>query len=215
MQTKAFSTLFMRRTQRGINLFPVASGIQEGQKARFEGKITHYQGEVELTVSKFTVLDPSIHKFAPTTLTTAVSISSANTGLLVKTQGVVSNVYKDTDGTINQFTINDGSGPAIVVINGYITKGTVLPFVTDGANVSVVGLASIGEVSSDSDMHPRIRVRDRSEILKVSLSDTPSTSSGGGSAPIGTRILASDGGTVKDNGVTIVIPAGAAKRISG
>ena len=163
-----FDSIYAQDATGGINLFPVASGIQEGQKARFEGKITHYQGEVELTVSKITVLDPSIHKFAPTTLTTVGSMSSANTGLLVKTQGIVSNIYKDTDGTINQFTINDGLA-AIVFINGYITKGTALPFVTDGANVSVIGLASIGEVSSDSDMHPRIRVRDRSEILNVSL----------------------------------------------
>ncbi|BFT75524.1 S-layer homology domain-containing protein [Paenibacillus sp. P36] len=207
-----FDSIYAQDATGGINLFPVASGIQEGQKARFEGTITHYQGEVELTVSKMTVLDPSIQKLAPTTLTTAGSMSSANTGNLVKTQGVVSNIYKDTDGTINQFTINDGSGPAIVFINGYITKGTALPFVTDGANVSVVGLASIGEVSSDSDMHPRIRVRDRSEILKVTLTNpsNPSSSSGGGSAPSGTLISSSNGGTVKDNGVTIVIPAGAA-----
>lgn len=164
-----FDSIYAQDATGGINLFPVASGIREGQKARFAGKITHYQGEVELTVSKITVLDSSINKVTPTTLTTDASMSSANTGLLVKTQGVVSAVYKDTDGTINQFTINDGSGPAVVFINGYITKGTPLPFITDGATVSVVGLASYGEVSSGSDMHARIRVRDRAEIV------TPST----------------------------------------
>ncbi|QHW33951.1 hypothetical protein GZH47_26240 [Paenibacillus rhizovicinus] len=168
-----FDSIYAQDASGGINLFPVASGIQEGQKARFTGKITHYQGEVELTVSKITVLDPSIHKLAPTTLTTSASMSSANTGLLVKTEGVVSDIYKDTDGTINQFTIDDGSGPAIVFINGYITSGTTLPFVTDGATVSVAGLASIGEVVSDSDMHPRIRVRDRSEIVNGTASNTP------------------------------------------
>ncbi|GLX66903.1 S-layer homology domain-containing protein [Paenibacillus glycanilyticus] len=164
-----FDTIYAQDATGGINLFPVASGIQEGQKARFSGTIAHYQGEVELTVSNFTILDPSIHKLAPTSLTTAASVSSDNTGLLVRTRGVVSDIYKDNDGTINQFTINDGSGPAIVFINGYITKGTSLSFITEGASVSVAGLASIGEVVSDSDMHPRIRVRDRAEIMNVSL----------------------------------------------
>ena len=154
-----FDAIYAQDASGGINLFPVASGIQEGQKARFEGKITHYQGEVELTVSKITVLDPSIHKIEPSSLSTTASMSAENTGLLVKTEGIVSEVQKDEDGTVNQFTIDDGSGPAIVFINGYITSGTTLPFVTNGAKVSVVGLASIGEVVSDSDMHPRIRVR--------------------------------------------------------
>ncbi|MFL0248746.1 bacterial Ig-like domain-containing protein [Candidatus Clostridium stratigraminis] len=162
-----FDCIYAQDSTGGINLFPVASGIKEGQKARFYGKITHYQGEVELTVSKFNILDEGINKIAPADLSSKNSMLPSNTGLLVKTQGVVSNIFKDTDGTINQFTINDGTGPAIVFINGYITKGTALPFIKDGATVSVVGLASIGEVVSDSDMHARIRVRDRAEIVKV------------------------------------------------
>lgn len=162
-----FDCIYAQDATGGINLFPVASGIQEGQKVRFYGKVSHYQGEVQLAVSKTTILDQSINKLAPTTLATKDSMLPTNTGLLVKTQGVVSNINKDADGTINQFTINDGTGPAIVFINGYITKGTPLQFITDGATVSVVGLASIGEVVSDSDMHPRIRVRDRAEIINI------------------------------------------------
>ena len=174
-----FDCIYAQDATGGINLFPVASGIQEGQKARFFGKITHYQGEVELTVSKTTILDQGINKLAPTILATNDSMLPTNTGLLVKTQGIVSNVYKEADGTIDQFTIDDGSGPATVFINGYITKGTTLPFITDGATVSVVGLASIGEVVSDSDMHPRIRVRDRSEITASNYTVSIDTLTGG------------------------------------
>ena len=166
-----FDCIYAQDATGGINLFPVGSGIKEGQKARFYGKIGHYQGEVELKVSKITILDQAINKFAPTTLATKDSMLPTNTGLLVKTKGVVSNINKDIDGTINQFTINDGTGPAIVFINGYITKGTTLPFITNGATVSVVGLASIGEVVSDSNMHPRIRVRDRSEIVNITVTE--------------------------------------------
>lgn len=162
-----FDCIYAQDSTGGINLFPVGSGIKEGQKARFSGKILHYQGEVELNVSKFTILDQDINKFAPTTLATNASMLPTNTGLLLKTQGVVTDINKDNDGTINQFTINDGTGPAIVFINGYITKGITLPFITEGATVSVVGLASIGEVVSDSNMHARIRVRDRSEIVNI------------------------------------------------
>ena len=167
-----FDTIYGQDATGGINLFPVASGIKEGQKARFSGKITYYQGEIELTVSKFDIVDSSIHKLDPTALSTSKSVAPANTGLLVKTEGIVSDIDKDTDGTINQFTVNDGSGPAIVFINGYITSGTKLPFVTEGAKVSVVGLASIGEVAG-SDMSPRIRVRDRAEIVQITTPDTP------------------------------------------
>lgn len=162
-----FDCIYAQDATGGINLFPIASGIKEGQKARFYGKISHYQGEVELTVNSFTILNESINKIQPTALTSKDSMLPGNTGLLVKTQGVVSDIHKDPDGTINQFTIDDGTGPAIVFINGYITKGIQLPFIKDGATVSVTGLASIGEVASDSDMHPRIRVRDRSEIINI------------------------------------------------
>lgn len=162
-----FDCIYAQDSTGGINLFPVASGIKEGQKARFYGKITHYQGEIELTVTRFTVIDQTINKQFPTTVSTKDSMDSTNTGALVRTTGVVSDIYKDTDGTINQFTINDGSGPAIIFINGYITKGTELPFIKNGATVSVVGLASVGEVVSDSDMHARIRVRDRAEITDI------------------------------------------------
>jgi hypothetical protein len=162
-----FDCIYAQDETGGINLFPVGSGVQEGQKVRFYGKVSSYQGEVQLLVSKFTILDQNISKLAPTTVATKDSMLPTNTGLLLKTQGVVSNINKDVDGTINQFTINDGTGPAIVFINGYITKGVTLPFITEGATVSVVGLASIGEVVSDSDMHARIRVRDRSEIVNI------------------------------------------------
>ncbi|MGB4660525.1 MAG: FN3 associated domain-containing protein [Mobilitalea sp.] len=167
-----FDCIYAQDSTGGINLFPVASGIQEGQKARFYGTITHYQGEVEITVTKFTMIDQKIHIIEPTSMKTNIAMSPINTGALVKTTGVVSKVFKDVDGTINQFTINDGSGPAIVFINGYITKATTLPFVTEGATVSVIGLASIGEVVSDSNMHPRIRVRDRAEIVNVTVNNS-------------------------------------------
>jgi LPXTG-motif cell wall-anchored protein len=160
-----FDCIYAQDATGGINLFPVASGIKEGQKARFYGKVSNYEGEVQLAVSKFTILDEEINKFAPTTLATNASMLPINTGLLVKTQGVVSDINKDVDGTINQFTINDGTGPAIVFINGYITKGIALPFITEGATVSVVGLASIGSVIGGN--LPRIRVRDRSEIVNI------------------------------------------------
>jgi len=61
--------------------------------------------------------------------------------------------------------VTDVSGVgARVYINAYITSDVDLSFVTEGAVVSVTGLASIGENQSSSDPLPRIRVRDRNEI---------------------------------------------------
>lgn len=162
-----FDCIYAQDSTGGINLFPVASGIEEGQKARFYGVISHYQDEVEVKVTKFIIIDEAVNKVIPTILSSKAAMEPVNTGALVQTAGVVSNISKDADGTINQFTINDGSGPAIVYINGYITKGTALPFIKNGATVSVVGLASIGEVIGSSDMHARIRVRDRGEIIDI------------------------------------------------
>lgn len=159
----------------GINLFPVASGVAEGQKIRVTGTVSAYQGETQIQVKKLVVIDRSIHKQTPAALTTAASMDSANTGKLVKLTGVVSDVVIAGD-IVGQFTVNDGSGPALIYLNSYITPSVSLSFLKNGVNVTVTGLASIGENYADGNFLPRIRVRDRNEIInntpEIYVSDT-------------------------------------------
>lgn len=62
----------------------------------------------------------------------------------------------------------------IVYINGYITKSVSLSHIKVGDRVEVTGISSIGEnMSSETEFLPRIRVRDRSEIVVLPLPPEP------------------------------------------
>ena len=155
----------------GINVFPVASGVTLGQTVRMTGTVSSYQGEIQVLVTDYNVVIPAITPIEPTVVTTKAAMSPDNTGLLIKTQGVVSNIVYDS-GKISQFSITDSSGvEALIYMNGYITPDVDLSFVEMGATISVIGLASIGENFSSSDPQPRIRVRDRNEITLADTTD--------------------------------------------
>jgi len=165
--TGFFDCIYAQDGTGGINLFPVSSGVAEGQKIRVTGTISAYQGETQLAVTSFAVTDADINSAMPTELSTKEAMDAGNTGLLVKVSGKVSEIHKTGD-TISQFTVTDNAGiGARVYSNAYITSGADLSFVTEGATVSVTGLASIGENQTSSDPLPRIRVRDRNEIVLV------------------------------------------------
>ncbi|MGL4608006.1 MAG: chitobiase/beta-hexosaminidase C-terminal domain-containing protein [Eubacteriaceae bacterium] len=160
-----FDSIYIQDSSDGINLFPVSGGVAEGQKVQVTGKISSYQGEIQLLVSKIKVIDSSITHVLPTEINTVAL--GENTGKLLKLTGTVIDIKKEEDGVISQITIDDGSGPSIVYINGYITKTVDLDFVKLGAKISAIGLGSIGENFTSSDMLPRLRVRDRGEITLV------------------------------------------------
>ena len=168
INTGFFDCIYVQDDTGGINIFPVSSGVIEGQKIRVTGTLSAYQGETQIAVTKVDVLDASINSVAPETMTTQTAMAPENTGSLIKIEGIVSDVI-NTGGMISQFTVTDSSGVgALVFINAYITNTVDLSFVKDGAKVSVTGLASVGENNSSSDHLPRIRVRDRNEITLIS-----------------------------------------------
>jgi len=165
LNTGFFDCIYVQDGTGGINLFPVASGVVEGQKIRVTGTASAYQGETQIAVASLAVIDASINSVTPTELTTQGATAPDNTGLLITMTGVVSDIYKTGD-VISQFTVTDVSGVgALVYINAYITSNVDLSFIKDGVKVSVTGLASIGENQTSSDPMPRIRVRDRNEIV--------------------------------------------------
>ncbi len=207
--TGFFDSIYVQDSSGGINLFPVANDVQAGQKIRVTGVLSAYQGEKQLAVSSVRILDNTIVPVTPTAVSTRDAMSALNTGKLIKTTGVVTRVVAEPNGIVNEITIDDGSGPAIVYINAYITPSKNLSFVRNGVTISVIGLGSIGEnFTSTTDFLPRIRVRDRGEIELV----TPV-------APVVTYKVQfdSDGGTtVADvtgiqSGRTITLPSAPTK----
>lgn len=160
-----FDCIYVQDSTGGINLFPVASGVEAGQKIRVLGRVGEYQGEKQLLVEKISVLDNDINKVIPISVTPQEAMSPDYTGSLVKFRGVVSEIIKDNDGVVGQMMV----GGARVYINGYITKDVSLDNIKVGDIVEVTGISSIGEnMSSATDFLPRIRVRDRAEVVLIS-----------------------------------------------
>lgn len=196
--TGFFDSIYVQDATAGINLFPVADEVQAGQKIRVTGVVSAYQGEMQLAVSDIRILDQTIVPVTPAVVSTKDAMAAANTGKLIKTTGVVTHIVAEPSGVINQITIDDGTGAAIVYINSYITPGKSLSFVTVGANISVTGLGSIGEnFTSTTDFLPRIRVRDRGEIVFAdSFALSIGDESSGGAGRVRTITI---GGTEAEN----------------
>ncbi len=173
-----FDSIYVQDETGGINVFPVSSDVILGKPVQLTGVVSEYQGEKQLDVSTGSVdvvTGASVTYVEPTKMSTAKTMSSENTGLLVKTEGTVKSVVKDGS-TVNQIVIDDGSGEATVYINTYITSGVDLSFIEVGKKISVIGFSSYGEIFGSEAPASRIRVRDRAEIKLV----TSSTGNGGG-----------------------------------
>ncbi|TJX68366.1 hypothetical protein E8P77_02670 [Soehngenia saccharolytica] len=157
-----FDCIYIQDETGGINVFPVSSGVEVGQKVRVLGNIDQYQGEKEIQVQKLTVIDSTKNPVEPLVVSPQEAIASENIGRLVKFTGTVQEIKTDANGVVGQLTV-DG---VIVYINGYITKSVSLSHIKVGDRVEVTGISSIGEnMSSETEFLPRIRVRDRSEIV--------------------------------------------------
>jgi len=165
-----FDCIYIQDETGGINVFPVSSGVEVGQKVRVLGNIDQYQGEKEIKVQKLTVIDSTKNPVEPLKVSPEDAIASENLGRLVKFTGTVEDIKTDANGVVGQLTV-DG---VIVYINGYITKNVSLSHIKVGDRVEVTGISSIGEnMSSETEFLPRIRIRDRSEIVVLD-SNAPS-----------------------------------------
>jgi hypothetical protein len=157
-----FDCIYIQDETGGINVFPVSSGVEVGQRVRVLGTIDEYQGEREIQVQKLTVIDSTINPVEPLTVSPQEAVASENIGRLVKFTGTVEEIITDASGVVGQLTVDD----VIVYINGYITKNVSLSHIKVGDRVEVTGISSVGEtMSSETEYLPRIRIRDRSEIV--------------------------------------------------
>lgn len=162
-----FDTIYVQDETGGINIFPInQSGIKLGQKVAVTGTLDEYLGDLELRVIDVEVTDESINKIEPKKLSAKEAMDyETNGGLLAKISGKVTKVEFE-NGIVSYFMIKDDSGvEAKIFIDGYIKASNpstnLEELLIEGQTVSAVGL-----VSYDPD-GARIRVRDRSEIVKI------------------------------------------------
>ncbi|MCD7760561.1 MAG: cell wall-binding protein, partial [Clostridiales bacterium] len=166
----------------GIDIFPYAeSGLELGTYIEVTGYLASYQGDIELKVMSYTILDDeNLNVIDPTLVTCAeASDYDTNGGMLLQVEGTVTAVYYNSDGTLAQITVSDGTGEAVVFIDGYILSGTtgennLADTVTVGSTVSAVGVLYMHPetLATDSDTFGEevavLRVRDCDEVVVIS-----------------------------------------------
>lgn len=171
---------YMQDSTGSINIFPLHdTKAQAGAQITVTGTLTSYYGEKELEITSETVDDSTITPVTPTVVTPGVAVSNDSISKYIKTQGTVSNVVKEADGTVDSFTLTGADGSVPVEIND--TSNVDLSFIKDGATVSVTGFGSRfitgGKPGDnidwgDTSSNLNVRVADRSLIKLVSDKST-------------------------------------------
>jgi len=173
--TAFFDCIYVQDGTAGINVFPVAGSYKLGDKVRITGHTSSYQGERQLSISL-----GSIEKIGETTPVQPTKITAAQLndrsylGSLVTLEGTVTDVNY-ANGLVQDILVKDAAGNiGRVFINGYITAGTDIQGLEVGCKISATGLASYDDTySGDSSLYPRIRVRNRAEIICSEGGDEP------------------------------------------
>lgn len=172
-----FDTIYVQDETAGTTVFPIAdAGIKIGTKIRIVGYVDGYQGDKEIQVIQYEILDSeNLNVIPPMEVTTAQAADyDALGGSLLKVTGTVTRVVTNTAG-VDYFYLKDTSGvEARVFIDGYILASdgddTVNSDIKVGNEVSAVGLSYFNPDGSC------LRVRDRAEIVLVKAGTTTGTS---------------------------------------
>ena len=172
--TAFFDCIYVQDDTAGINAFPVAGNFKIGDKVRVTGTTSSYQGERQLAVTK-------IEKIADAAAPTPVEVTAAQIndgsvlGSLVKIKGTITRV-EEAEGKIQTIMVRDAAGnEARVFIDGYITKDKEVQNAIVGNQVEAVGLASYDNtfvLSDGTQVYPRIRIRDRADVV-CTAGETP------------------------------------------
>ena len=174
--TAFFDCIYVQDNTAGINAFPVAGNFKIGDKVRVTGTTSSYQGERQLAVTK-TKIEKIADAEAPTPVeVTAAQINDGSVlGSLVKIKGTITRV-EEAEGKIQTIMVRDAAGnEARVFIDGYITKDKEVQNAIVGNQVEAVGLASYDNtfvLSNGTPVYPRIRIRDRADVV-CTAGETP------------------------------------------
>ena len=172
--TAFFDCIYVQDNTAGINAFPVAGNFKIGDKVRVTGTTSSYQGERQLAVTKIEKIADA-EAPAPVEVTAAQINDGSVLGSLVKIKGTITRV-EEAEGKIQTIMVRDAAGnEARVFIDGYITKDTEVENAVVGNLVEAVGLASYDNtfvLSDGTPVYPRIRIRDRADVV-CTAGETP------------------------------------------
>ena len=172
--TAFFDCIYVQDNTAGINAFPVAGNLKIGDKVRVTGTTSSYQGERQLAVTKIEKIADA-EAPAPKEVTAAQINDGSFLGSLVKIKGTITRV-EEAEGKIQTIMVRDAAGKeARVFIDGYITKDTEVQNAIVGNQVEAVGLASYDNtfvLSDGTPVYPRIRIRDRADVV-CTAGETP------------------------------------------
>ena len=172
--TAFFDCIYVQDDTAGINAFPVAGNFKIGNKVRVTGTTSSYQGERQLAVTKIEKIADA-EAPAPVEVTAAQINDGSVLGSLVKIKGTITRV-EEAEGKIQTIMVRDAAGnEARVFIDGYITKDKEVQNAIVGNLVEAVGLASYDNtfvLSGGTPVYPRIRIRDRADVV-CTAGETP------------------------------------------
>ena len=172
--TAFFDCIYVQDDTAGINAFPVAGNFKIGDKVRITGTTSSYQGERQLAVKTIVKLTDA-EAPAPKDVTAAQINNGSVLGSLVRIKGTITRV-ETAEGKIQTIMVKDAAGnEARVFIDGYITTAKEVQDAIVGYQVEAVGLASYDNtfvLLDGTQVYPRIRIRDRSDITCTKGSDS-------------------------------------------
>jgi len=162
--TAFFDCIYVQDETAGICCFPVSGNFKIGDQVRITGYTDFYQAEMELQVM-------SIEKIGETDPVKPVEVTAAQIndlsllGTLVTLKGTVESFEYEND-LIQTIMVKDAEGNiARVFIDGYITTAEDVKGLEVGCQIEATGLSSYDDTWKDTNFFPRIRVRDRADII--------------------------------------------------
>lgn len=172
--TKFFDTIYLQDETGGITIFPYSElGLELGTKMRITGNTEHYQGDFEIQIMSYEILDADKKIIVPKEMSAKDAMNyGKNGGELIKVQGEVVSVTM-SNGVVSEFVVKDEQGDeAKVFIDGYILSGTtgkneLADIVKEGNTVSAVGLSYLHPEGNSEVSVCVLRVRDCDEIRLV------------------------------------------------
>ena len=203
--TAFFDCIYVQDGTAGINCFPVAGEFKVGDKVRITGTTSSYQGERQLAVTSIKKIGEET-PVTPKTVTAAQINDGSVLGSLVKIKGTVTRI-ENAEGLVQTIMVKDSSGKeARVFIDGYITTDKGIGNLKVGCNIEAVGLASWDNTFAldGTIVAPRIRIRDRADIVCTKAPTGGGGSGSGGSSSSGS----SAGSSTPSKSFTTDLPSG-------
>ncbi len=189
-----FDAMYVQDETGGITVFPIGEDgvIDVGTPIEIVGYVDAYQGDLEIQIMSYKILDEAPYVWAPQKMDNKSAMDYAtNGGKLIQVEGEVVEVEYGLDGvSVNQFVVKDAKGDlAKVFIDGYILSSTtgkneLASVVKVGNTVSAVGLLYMHPEGSSDESVAVLRVRDCDEVVLVGTGVNPNPNTGDSFRPV-------------------------------